>query len=66
MNRAIARAVTSAATFAGAAALCMMWAGARRHHRQKKNGELHSQLKTWEGEGGNLSPAAPAAPPPAG
>ena len=64
MNRAIARAAASAAAFAGAAALWVLWSnGRRRIHRAEKL-DVRAQLKTWEGEGGQLA-AAPGATPPA-
>jgi hypothetical protein len=61
MNHAIAKA---AAAFAGAAALWLLWSGSRRriHHAEKR--DVRAQLKTWEGEGGQLA-AAPGTTPPA-
>ena len=63
MNPSIARAAASAAAFAGVALLWLMWsANRRRIHRAEKR-DVRAQLKTWEGEGGQLAHAAAATQP---
>lgn len=62
--RTIQQALVSAAAFAGAATLLVLWTAERRKGRGNARHELKKQLKTWEGEGGNLAPA-PASEVPA-
>lgn len=60
MNSMIARATASAAIAAGGAALWVLWTGSRRRSRRAANSDLRTQVKTWEGEGGQLAdPPAP-------
>lgn len=65
MNAVIARAAASAAAFAGAAALGLWWFGSRRTARQAAKRDIRAQLKTWEGEGGQLADAPSASSAPA-
>lgn len=60
MNRILTHATISAAAFAGAATLWLVWLESRRRYRKHSARELRTQLKTWEGEGGNIAPPAPA------
>lgn len=60
MNRTLTHATMSAALFAGAAGLCLLWTAGRRRIVKDRSRELVEQIKDWEGEGGSLA-SAPAA-----
>ena len=57
MNRTLVQATMSAAVFAGAAGLCLLWSAGRRRSVKDRSRQISAQLRNWEGEGGSLAPA---------